>query len=94
MQIKCDACGCEQECPEQDGDSTAKPLPDGWFIRHIDYTDYTLCDVCGSASHFRGGLSAYLIECLDLDPDAQCDVSSEVAILREERRAVRKKRRG
>lgn len=65
MSCKCAACQCEIE--EESND-----LPTGWFMRVIDDSDYILCDVCGNARHFKGGVSAYLADCLSLDEDARC----------------------
>jgi len=93
MQQKCRACGCEQDCEETGEASEAAPLPKGWYVRHIDYTDYVLCDVCGAISHFNGGLSPYLMEALELNEYVSFDISDEVAKLCETRRSLRNRRK-
>lgn len=93
MLQKCRACGCEGES-EGDQQAGAPGLPAGWFSRCIDDVDYVLCDVCGSVGHFRGGVSAYLLDTLQLDEGARCDVSAEVAMAREQRLTVRRDRSG
>lgn len=93
MGHKCAACKCEIDHEQNDGEQQtppAPPLPDGWFIRCIDDTDYTLCDVCGAQIHFRGGISPYLMDCLELMDDAVCDVSQDVALAVRRRRSTLK----
>lgn len=89
MTHKCRACGCE-------GETAAEPLgatlPAGWYVRCIDEVDFVLCDVCGHIRHFRGGVSPYLADRLELGEGARCDVSAEVAVAREQRRSYRRGR--
>ena len=84
MAHTCSACKCEVE-------EIADAKPDGWFTRCIDNNDYKLCDVCGHQSHFRGGISPYLMDTLDLMDGATCDLSAEAAALGVERRRFRKR---
>jgi hypothetical protein len=91
MTHKCRACGCEGETPTATADAA---LPAGWFVRNIDEVEYVLCDVCGHIRHFRGGVSPYLTDALELDEGARCDVSAEIAVLREQRRSFRRERGG
>lgn len=91
MVHKCAACKCEIDDEQKEGDeATASLLPDSWFIRCIDDTDYTLCDVCGAQIHFSGGISPYLMDCLELMDGAVCDVSHDVATAVRKRRSARK----
>ncbi len=83
----CAACKCEIEPQSDDRQSS---LPQGWFKRTIDETDYILCDVCGASIHFRGAISPYLTDCLQLADGAQCDMSSEALGLARKRRERRK----
>ena len=89
MVHKCAACKCEAEKPAGNDQSPATE-PHGWFKRCIDAKDYVLCDVCGHQSHFRGGISPYLKDTLELDEWATCDLSAEAAALGIERRRFRK----
>ena len=96
MLHRCAACACELEELEEVENkpiATSPPvLPTGWFLRCIDEVDYVLCDVCGNQSHFRGGISPYLMEALDLFDGAQCDVSAEVSVLSKARRRIRRRK--
>ena len=84
----CAACKCEVEKQSDDQRDT---LPQGWFLRRIDETEYVLCDVCGAPIHFRGAISPYLTQALELAEGAHCDMSAEIAVLRRERdRKIRK----
>ena len=79
MKFCCDACKQEEVC-ESEGDLNPKTrLPHKWHKRCIEEHDYILCDVCGNIRHFKGGVSAYLLEALSLPDYARCDVSDEVA---------------
>ncbi len=85
MSHTCAACKCETK--EQPDDQSA--LPQGWFMRRIDETDYVLCDVCGASIHFRGAISPYLTDCLQLMDGARCDMSAEALALGRKRRKQR-----
>ena len=87
MAHECAACKCASE--PQDTPNT--PAPKGWFIRCIDSTDYVLCDVCGHQSQFCGGISPYLVDRLELEIWATCDLSSEALALGVKRRRGRKR---
>lgn len=93
MVHKCAACKCELEAePGIENASQQSSLPQGWYNRIIDETDYVLCDVCGHQTHFCGGISPYLRDRLELMDGATCDLSDEAAALGVQRRA--KMRRG
>ncbi len=88
----CAACKCEieEQVENQSPDEQSPALPQGWFMRCIDETDYVLCDVCGASIHFRGAISPYLMDCLQLVEGARCDMSSEALGLGRQRRKQRK----
>ena len=82
MSHTCAACKCELE---KQPEEQSTDLPQGWFMRCIDHTDYILCDVCGASIHFRGAISPYLTDCLELMEGARCDMSSETMALGRQR---------
>ncbi len=64
--VHCDA--CKTACTiEVSGPTELKDaLPKGWRPRRIDGRVYILCDICGNIRQFKGGLSPYLQERLNL----------------------------
>lgn len=88
MTHTCAACKCEVEKQTED---QKNDIPQGWFMRCIDETDYVLCDVCGASIHFRGAISPYLTDCLQLAEGARCDMSSEALKLGRKRRQRRQR---
>ncbi len=80
MKYCCDACKVEQNCETEDEINPETALPHKWYKRCIEEHDYILCDVCGNIRHFKGGVSAYLTETLNLPAHARADVSAEVAV--------------
>ena len=86
----CAACNCQAD-EINEAERVGASQPEGWFIRCIDDTDYLLCDICGHQSHFRGGISPYLMDMLELMEGARCDLSAEAAALGVERRRFRKR---
>ena len=86
----CAACKMEQDKQESDQkEPGGQTLPQGWFLRCIDETDYVLCDVCGASIHFRGAISPYLTQALGLMEGARCDMSAEAMQLGRKRRKLR-----
>ena len=75
---QCEACKIELECAGEGEINFETNVPHRWHVRVIDDRRYILCDVCGNIRQFKGGVSAYLCDCLSLGPDARCDVSAEV----------------
>ena len=68
MKACCDA--CKSECSfDVCGPTDLKDaLPKGWRPRRLDGRVYILCDICGNIRQFKGGLSPYLQELLELPP--------------------------
>ena len=79
MKFLCEACKSELVCKCDEEVNLKTSLPHQWHRRCIDERDYVLCDVCGNIRHFKGGVSAYLTECLGLPETARADVSDEIA---------------
>ena len=90
MKYCCDACKMEQACEADDEINPETALPHQWHKRCIEEHDYILCDVCGNIRHFKGGVSAYLLEALHLPDHARADVSAEMAVNTRGRRRPRR----
>ena len=73
MKISCDACGTTGELHASGPTRLKDAMPRHWRPRRIDGRVYNLCDICGHISHFSGGLSAYLQELLQLQPNVEFD---------------------
>ena len=72
MSCQCAACKIEMETTPGNIQGDNISLPEGWFLLFFEHDDYILCDVCGHPRQFKGGLSAYLADCLSLPDGARC----------------------
>ncbi len=92
MKFLCEACKAELVCESEEEINAETSLPHRWYKRCIDERDYILCDVCGNIRHFKGGVSAYLTDCLNLPDTARADVAEEVAASSRSRNRKRPRR--
>ncbi|MCP4932862.1 MAG: hypothetical protein GY927_01350 [bacterium] len=72
--IDCEACGIEDEVKVDGIMDLAKALPRRWRRRVINFRAYILCDVCGHPRQFTKGCSPYILDALDLPPNATCEI--------------------
>ncbi|GEM_PF-2300149 len=94
--VQCEACGAEGEAEITGVMDLKDALPKRWKRRIINHRAYILCDVCGHPVQFTGGISPYLLDALNLPPNATCDIEEiddfrsdpEVATWRRQRRTL------
>ncbi|WP_038035302.1 hypothetical protein [Thermopetrobacter sp. TC1] len=72
--VRCEACGAEAEARIEGIAEIEAALPRRWKRRIINHRAYILCDVCGHPVQFTGGISPYLLDALNLPPNATCEI--------------------
>ena len=75
--ISCEACGLEGEIEIRGIMDISSAMPRRWKRRIINHRAYLLCDVCGHPRQFLRGISPYLLDALNLPPNASCEIEEE-----------------
>ena len=72
--ISCEACHIEGEVKVEGIMDLKDALPRRWKRRIINFRAYILCDVCGHPRQFTKGCSPYILDALELPPNATCEI--------------------